>query len=44
MDCAEITAKCLAGVIECIWWVYAKCGGGPSVKKCRECGHSVKEL
>lgn len=43
MDCAEITAKCLAGVIECIWWVYAKCGGGPRLSKCKECG-ACKEV
>jgi len=42
MDCAELTANCLACVIKSIWWVYAKCGGGPRLSKCGECG-SVKE-
>lgn len=36
MDCKEITGKCLASIIECIWWVYEKCGGGP--QHCKACG------
>lgn len=39
MDCKKLTEDVLAYCIECIWWVWSKCGG---LDKCKECG-KVKE-